>query len=330
MQFDLRVNDGVPPGTVIANQAVVDTAELPDLLTDGDGNPATGPEPTVVVVGNLQQLRITKNVAVVGGGPALAGATLEYVVQVTNIGDRAGLCRRDPRRHRGADAGVSRRSWISRATLNGSTTGSPSRARCSPPTTRRPMAPCSRAATVTLRFRAVAGPESARSARRVTNTGTVYWNDPTQTASASVSIDVGGITGVGMLNGTAWHDAEFRRRAGRRRARARGLGCRAVSQRRARAFRAHGRERRLSDQRRRAELRDRWISTSCASVRRAPARTRRSSGARYSMTSRTACSGSRDIVVAPGSNLQNLEPADRSERRRVQLRSRARRSRARR
>ena len=39
------------------NQAVVDTAELPDLLTDGDGNPATGPEPTVVVVGNLQEVQ---------------------------------------------------------------------------------------------------------------------------------------------------------------------------------------------------------------------------------------------------------------------------------
>ena len=32
VQFDLRVNDGVPPGTVISNQAVVDTAELPNLL----------------------------------------------------------------------------------------------------------------------------------------------------------------------------------------------------------------------------------------------------------------------------------------------------------
>ena len=42
--------------------------ELPDLLTDGDGNPATGPEPTIVVVGNGQQLAITKQVAVVGGG----------------------------------------------------------------------------------------------------------------------------------------------------------------------------------------------------------------------------------------------------------------------
>ena len=36
-----------------------------------------------------------------------------------------------------------------------------------------------------------------------------HWNNPPQTASASVSIDVGGIAGVGVLNGTAWHDADF-------------------------------------------------------------------------------------------------------------------------
>ena len=80
VQFDLRVNDGVPSGTLISNQAPSTSEELPDLPTDGDGNPATGPEPTVVVVGDAQQLRITKQVAVVGGGPALAGATLEYLV----------------------------------------------------------------------------------------------------------------------------------------------------------------------------------------------------------------------------------------------------------
>jgi uncharacterized repeat protein (TIGR01451 family) len=44
---------------------------------------------------------------------------------------------------------------------------------------------------------------------RVTNTATVYWNDPVQTASASVSIDVGGVPGVGLLNGLVWHDADF-------------------------------------------------------------------------------------------------------------------------
>jgi uncharacterized repeat protein (TIGR01451 family) len=85
LQFDLLVNGGTPTGTLISNQAVVDSVELPNLLTDGDGNPATGPEPTVVVVGVSQQLSITKQVTVIGGGAALPGAVLEYVVRVTNI-----------------------------------------------------------------------------------------------------------------------------------------------------------------------------------------------------------------------------------------------------
>ena len=50
IQFDLRVDDNVPAGTLITNQAVVTSEELASLLTDGDGDPATGPEPTVVVV----------------------------------------------------------------------------------------------------------------------------------------------------------------------------------------------------------------------------------------------------------------------------------------
>src|SRR5262249_53566622 len=40
LQYDLRVNTGTPAGTVISNQAVVRSVELPNLLTDGDGNPA--------------------------------------------------------------------------------------------------------------------------------------------------------------------------------------------------------------------------------------------------------------------------------------------------
>src|SRR5690606_36994450 len=66
VQFDVRVNDMTPTGTLITNQAIVATEELPNLLTDGDGNPATGPEPTVVVVGDAQALAIVKEVAVVG------------------------------------------------------------------------------------------------------------------------------------------------------------------------------------------------------------------------------------------------------------------------
>ena len=41
------------------------------------------------------------------------------------------------------------------------------------------------------------------------DTGVVTWNSPTQTASASVSLFVGGIPGVSILNGIAYHDADF-------------------------------------------------------------------------------------------------------------------------
>ncbi len=73
LQYDLRVNLGTPAGTAISNQAVVNSAGLPNLLTDGDGNPANGPQPTVVVVGAGQQLSISNQVSVVGGGAAVPG-----------------------------------------------------------------------------------------------------------------------------------------------------------------------------------------------------------------------------------------------------------------
>ena len=85
VEFDLRVDGGVPTGTVISNQAIVGSAELLDLLTDGDGDPTTGPEPTLVIVGDSQQLAITKSVAVVGGGAVLPGSQLEYTVRVVNV-----------------------------------------------------------------------------------------------------------------------------------------------------------------------------------------------------------------------------------------------------
>ncbi len=207
--FDLRVNDGVPPGTVISNQAVVYTAELPNLLTDGDGNPATGPEPTVVVVGNLQELRITKNVSVVGGGPALAGATLEYVVQATNVGTLPVIdvvIRDDIAVPMPGYLTFVDQSWL----LNGSTTGITvvgTLLTADYSTTYGALQP---GRAVTLRFRAVLDVNLAVGTR-VTNTGTVYWNNPVQTASASVSIDVGGIVGSGLVNGRVWHDADFDR-----------------------------------------------------------------------------------------------------------------------
>lgn len=207
VEFQLRVNDGVPPGTLIVNQAVVETAELPNLLTDGDGNPATGPEPTVVVVGDVQQLTITKQVAVVGGGPALPGETLEYLVTVTNIGavPAYDVVIRD-------DIAVPvpnhlmfvADSW----TMNGTADGIEvvdSLLTADYSGTYGALEP---GRTITLRFRATLYPDLAMGTR-VTNTATVYWNDPVQTASASVSIDVGGTPGMGILNGRVWHDFDF-------------------------------------------------------------------------------------------------------------------------
>jgi len=43
VQFDLRVNNGVPAGTVISNQATVYSAELPNLLTTATATRRPGP-----------------------------------------------------------------------------------------------------------------------------------------------------------------------------------------------------------------------------------------------------------------------------------------------
>ena len=207
VQFDLRVNDGVPPGTVISNQAIVYTAEMPNLPTDGDGNPATGPEPTVVVVGDLQTLSIVKQVAVVGGGPAIAGATLEYTVEVTNVGILPAffVVIRD-------DIAVPQAGYLTFVpgswTMNGTATGITvvdSLLTADYSTGNSPLQP---GRSILVRFQAVLN-ASLAIGTRVENTGTVYWNDPVQTASATVAIDIGGMAGVGILNGTAWHDANF-------------------------------------------------------------------------------------------------------------------------
>ena len=204
LQFDLRVNLGTPAGTLITNQAVVDSVELPNLPTDGDGNPGNGAQPTVVVVGAVQQVSITKQVTVVGGGPALAGATLEYLVIVTNIAALPAInvviTDTLPLGQLAYVAGS--------ATMNGlpagvSVVGSTITADYA--AVYGALAP---GGVVVLRFRAVLDPGLANGTV-VTNTGVVAWNAPTQNASASVSIAVGGLPGLSVLSGSAWHDADF-------------------------------------------------------------------------------------------------------------------------
>ncbi|MGH8221636.1 MAG: hypothetical protein ACREQZ_01555, partial [Woeseiaceae bacterium] len=207
LQFDLRVDAGTPAGTLISNQAVVNSAELPDLLTDGDGNPATGPEPTVVVVGDGQQLSITKQVAVVGGGAAVPGAELEYLVRVVNI---AAVPAFDVVVTDDLDASQpGQLAYVDlSATMNGSAAGVSFAGSTITANYGVISGPLDPGEAVVLRFRAILDPDLAEGTA-VTNTGVVAWNTPTQTASASVSIVVGGIPGFSILNGTAWHDANF-------------------------------------------------------------------------------------------------------------------------
>lgn len=206
VQFDLQVDAAVPSGTLITNQAVVYTAELANLLTDGDGNPATGPEPTVVVVGDAQQLSIIKELSVVGGGPALAGATLEYVVTVRNIAAVPAhyVVIYD-------DLDVPNPGYLTyvdqSATMNGLTDGVSFAGTLITADYFAENGPLEPGETVVLRFRAIINPNLV-DGTTVTNTARVKWNDPPQWAEASVSIDVGAMPGLGMLSGNVWHDAD--------------------------------------------------------------------------------------------------------------------------
>ena len=206
IQFDVRVNDATPRGTLIVNQATVTTEKVGPVLTDGDGNPATGPEPTVVVVGDAQGLTITKQVSVVGGGAAIAGATLEYLVTVRNVAmvPATGVYVTDdldetlPGQLLYVD-----QSALLNGTMNGiSVAGTVITANYS--SVYGPLAP---GQSFVLRFRAQLNPNLAIGTT-VKNVAHVTWNTD-QTAYAEVSIDVGGTAGSGILNGTVWHDADF-------------------------------------------------------------------------------------------------------------------------
>ena len=204
--FDVQVNAGTAVGTVISNQGFVDSYELPIEPTDADGIDSNGDQPTLIVVGNAQLLSIVKSVAVVGGGPAVAGGQLEYRVNVTNISSVpantvyitdnldlpvaaqvtyvAGSALLD-----GLAAGVSFLDPVITANYSA---------------VYGDLAP---GGTTELVFR-VQIDNMLPIGTTITNSATVYWNT-TQNASASISIDVGAIPGVANVTGTVWHDANF-------------------------------------------------------------------------------------------------------------------------
>ena len=205
--FDVLVDAGTLPGTIISNQGFVSNNELPTEPSDSDGNDANGDQPTVVVVGNVQQLAITKQVFVVGGGVAQAGSQLEYVVRVTNIG---GIAATNVVITDNLDLPVA--GQMTYVAGSGLLNGLPAGVSFVDPiitadysSTYGDLAPGD---VAELRFRVLLD-GALTIGTTVTNIGEVIWNSPPSTASASVDIDIGGTPGSANLNGQVWHDFDF-------------------------------------------------------------------------------------------------------------------------
>jgi uncharacterized repeat protein (TIGR01451 family) len=133
-------------------------------------------------------LTIIKQVTVVGGGMAAPGATLAYDVHVTNtsaipaspvvITDNLNT------------AGPGALTYVAgTATLNGSVTGVTATGNVITANYSATYGPLAPGGTIDLRFRATLGSTLA-TGTVVTNTGVVTWNNPPQTASASVSVQL--------------------------------------------------------------------------------------------------------------------------------------------
>ncbi len=76
----------LPNGTVICNQATVDSAELPDELTNDPSTPADNDPTCVTVLSTPDFSTTTKTVTDVNGGQTRPGDTLRYAIVVRNSG----------------------------------------------------------------------------------------------------------------------------------------------------------------------------------------------------------------------------------------------------
>src|SRR6266566_4217677 len=164
---------------------------------------------TITVVVN--QLNITKQVSVVGGGAALPGGQLDYLVHLTNVSTTplTPVVITDDL----SSAGPGRLTFVnSSATMNGSANGVTIAGSLLTANYSAVYGPLQPGQSIDVRFR-VNIAQGLPAGTTLTNTAVVTWNNPPQTASASVSIDIGGVPGAGSLNGTAWLDANFNKSA---------------------------------------------------------------------------------------------------------------------
>jgi len=206
IEFDVRVDATATAGTVISNQGFVSSNELPTEPTDADGIDSNGNQPTDVIVGSAPLLTITKQVSVVGGGAAVAGGELEYVVRVTNTGVApvTNVIITDDL----LPAATQMTYVANSGLLNGLPTGVSFAGTTLTADYSANYGDLPAAGVAELRFRVLLA-NTLNIGETVTNIGDVSWNVPTTTASATVSIDIGGTPGTANLNGQVWHDNDF-------------------------------------------------------------------------------------------------------------------------
>ena len=206
IRFDVRVDAAVSAGTIISNQGTVSLRESSPEPTDADGIDSNGDQPTEVVVGNEQAVSLIKTVAIVGNGPAVPGSTLEYVLQATNISSLAAtnLVFTDD-----LTPLVGLVTYLpGSARLNGSGTGinfSNNTLTADYAAVYGDLPP---GAVAELRFQAQIS-ATAPLGTTLDNVGVVSWSSPTKTATANISIGVGGVPGSAALNGVVWRDTDL-------------------------------------------------------------------------------------------------------------------------
>jgi uncharacterized repeat protein (TIGR01451 family) len=156
-------------------------------LTNGTPGVLDCQDAHTVMVTNAA-ITITKQVTVVGGGTAAPGSTLEYLVHVTNASANPAspVVITDDLNAAGPGALT---YLAGTATLNGSVTGVAVTGNVITANYSATYGPLAPAGTIDLRFRATLG-RTLATGTIVTNTGVVTWNNPPQTASASVSIQL--------------------------------------------------------------------------------------------------------------------------------------------
>src|SRR4029077_20367336 len=155
------------------------TNGTPGVLDCQDAHTVTAVIPAVT---------ITKQVTVVGGGLAVPGATLDYLVHVTNtsanpvnpvvITDNLNA------------AGAGALTYVAgTATMNGSPNGVSVAGNVITANYSATYGPLAAGGTIDLRFRATLGSTLA-TGTTVTNTGVVTWDNPPKSASGSISVQV--------------------------------------------------------------------------------------------------------------------------------------------